>query len=216
MDLCYVVRPGDRNEELRYSLRSLVNLPHERVWVVGHRPSWVRGVEHIRGNGMHSPQLNAIHNLRLACEQLRERFVVMNDDFYIMEPIAEVPSWHDGPLAERLKTAQGAYRDHLRAAQQRLPADALAWTLHIPLVVERDPLAAVLATLAGRVPPEWRTMYGNLTGATGIQAQDVKVRRRCDPTPAGPFLSTSDATIAHVLPLLRERFPHPSPYEVAP
>ena len=35
MDLVYLVRPGEQNEELRWSLRSLVNLPHERVFEVG-------------------------------------------------------------------------------------------------------------------------------------------------------------------------------------
>jgi hypothetical protein len=214
MDIVYIVRPGDRNEELRYSLRSLANLPHERVWIVGHKPAWVRGVEYIRGNGMHSPQHNAIGNLRLACEHLSQRFVVMNDDFYLMEPIAEVPSWHDGPLAERVQTARGAYRDHLRAAQARLPDDALAWTLHIPVVVERDPLAEVLAKLDGRTPPEWRTMYGNLTGQTGAQAPDVKVRRRNDPIPAGPFLSTSDATFPAMRAMLAGRFPTRCAHEV--
>ena len=214
MDVVYYVRRGEQNEELRYSLRSLVNLPHERVWVVGYKPAWVTGVEHIAGNRKHSPHENAIDNLRLACEHLGERFIVFNDDFYVMEPIDAVPSWHDGPLAEKLAQVHGAYRNHLRAAASLLPADAVAWTLHIPLVVERDPLDAVLATLDGKVPPEWRTMYGNLTGATGTQHEDVKVRRRRDDVPAGPFLSSSDGTFHWLLRHLRQRFPVPGPYEV--
>ena len=50
MDAVYYVRPGDRNDELRYSLRSLANLPHDRVWIVGHTPPWVTGIESIQGN----------------------------------------------------------------------------------------------------------------------------------------------------------------------
>ena len=45
MDLVYVVRDG-ANPELRYSLRSVaVNLPHDRVWIVGHVPAWITGCE---------------------------------------------------------------------------------------------------------------------------------------------------------------------------
>jgi hypothetical protein len=212
VNVVYYVRPGRHNEPLRYSLRSLVNLPHERVWIVGHKPEWVQGVEHIDLRPVGNAQSNAVALLRAACEALSGRFVVMNDDFYVMEPI-EVPAWHAGPLSERLTTAAGAYRNHLRAAAERLPADALAWTLHIPVVVDSQPLADVLADLGGRIPAEWRTMYGNLTGATGERHADVKVRRRSDPVPAGPFLSSSPGSFGALLPMLRARFPEPSEYE---
>lgn len=40
-DLVWIVKPGDGNEELRWSLRSAVaHVPHERVWIVGSRPGW--------------------------------------------------------------------------------------------------------------------------------------------------------------------------------
>jgi hypothetical protein len=32
-DVVYVVRPGEKNEELRDSLRSLAHLPHGKGWV---------------------------------------------------------------------------------------------------------------------------------------------------------------------------------------
>jgi hypothetical protein len=171
MDIVYYVRPGEKNEELRYSLRSLVNLPHERVWVIGHTPRWVTGVESIPGNrGPGGPQHVAIGNLGLACEHVEaDSFVVFNDDFYVMEPIEAVPSWHRGPLREWRRS--GAYGLADREAYRRLTAagipEPLDWTLHIPLVVERDRLADVLRAMDGRIPPEWRTMYGNLSGVTG-------------------------------------------------
>jgi hypothetical protein len=47
-DVVYVVRPGNRNEELRYSLRSIAaHLPHRRVWLAGFCPSWVRNISFI-------------------------------------------------------------------------------------------------------------------------------------------------------------------------
>ena len=47
-DLVYIVCPGDQNEELRYSLRSVArNLPGRRVWIFGHTPPWVTGVHSV-------------------------------------------------------------------------------------------------------------------------------------------------------------------------
>lgn len=216
MDVVYYVKPGERNEELRYSLRSLDNLPHDRVWIVGHKPAWVRGVEFIRGNRYRAPMRCAVDNLLLACERLDvEEFVVFNDDFYVMAPVAAIPSWHAGLLAERVRHGSVAYRGHLVAAQQAL-ADLecpLAWTLHIPMVVKRTVLADVLGSLSGSPLPEWRTMYGNRAGLTGELHHDVKVRRRRDPIPPGPFLSSNDATLRVLRPLLMGHFPTPGRYE---
>ena len=47
MDIVYVVRPGDENEALRYSLRSLANIPHRTVWIAGYRPKWCYGIVYV-------------------------------------------------------------------------------------------------------------------------------------------------------------------------
>lgn len=219
MDVVYYVRQGDRNEELRYSLRSLVNFPHERVWIFGHKPRWVDHVLHVPGNRSGGAQSNAISNLRLACEYVgADRFAIFNDDFFVMDPVLAVPSYHAGPLRDRLRGVFGAFATHLRIARDQLLErgypDPIAWTLHIPVVVWRAELASVLASIPSGIPPEWRTMYGNLSGAVGEQAPDVKVRKRSDPLPEGPFLSCSDATFPAVRRVLEARFPRPSRYEV--
>lgn len=223
MEVVYYVRPGERNDELRYSLRSLVNLAHDRVLLVGYKPKWVTNVEHIPAlMTPGGPQMTAADHLLRACERVEgDEFVVMNDDFYLMEPVERVPSLHAGSLAEKAVATRGSYGNALREALRRLTGltDPLAWTLHIPLVVVRQALVDVLRPiLAGShriVRPEWRTMYGNLSGAIGEQAPDVKVRRRTDPMPTGPFLSSHDSAISWLGPILRHRFPAPSPYEVA-
>lgn len=221
-DVVYYVRPGERNEELRYSLRSLVNLAHDRVLMVGYKPKWVTGVEHISAQPQPlGPQMTAADHLHRACERIEsDRFVVFNDDFYVMDPVLAVPTYHAGPLAEKAARTRGSYGNALREALRRLLAfaDPLAWTLHIPMVVDRRLLADILANTlatAHRMVPEWRTMYGNIAGLVGEYADDVKVRRRTDPMPSGPFLSSHDAAIGWLVPILRRRFPTPSPYELA-
>ena len=101
-DVVYFVRKGDQNEELRYSLRSLVNLPHRKVWIVGHTPAWVTGVESIPGNVFREKWWNVVDNLRLAALHVKaEQFVVMNDDIFLMRPPSLAPCYR-GPLVEQI------------------------------------------------------------------------------------------------------------------
>lgn len=219
LDVVYYVRPGERNDELRYSLRSLSNVPHGRVWIVGHKPRWVRGVEYVKGNMHGTVEGNAVGNLALACQHVGQaRFVVFNDDFYVVQPIDRIPSLHAGPLAQRIASARTTYRRQLLAAADLLASlgkrDLLAWTLHVPVVVRLEWLRLALRLIGTRRPiPEWRTVYGNLWGVAGEQAPDVKVRQRSDEFPMGPFLSTQDATLSAVAPRLARLFPNKSEYE---
>lgn len=211
MDVVYYVRPGERNEALRYSLRSLVNLPHDAVWVVGYKPSWVTGVEYLPLRTPGGPAANAIVLLSAACGVVPDdRFIVFNDDFYVMAPVDRVPMLHAGPLSERQRPEPGP----LRAARAKLAElgvrDPLDWTLHVPLEVMRQSLAAILRLVDRH---EWRTMYGNLAGITGERADDVKVRMSRDPIPDGPFLSSAPAMLGRLLPRLRAAFPEPCGYE---
>jgi hypothetical protein len=223
MDLVYLVRNGERNDELRHSLRSLVNLPHGRVWVVGHRPKWLTGVEHIRGNRYPSKELNVYDNLQLACQQVdADRFVVMNDDFFVMRP-AQLRWWHRGTLTDHiaeLNPGLSKWRTSLCNTLEWLTAqgftDPLSYELHVPVVMERDKLADILARAVGKgVPAQWRTLYGNWWQVRSTRRADVRVRRVAAGVKAGTFLSTDDSTFrTHPAGLLvQTMFPEPCRYE---
>ena len=48
MDLVYIVKNSEVNEDLRYSLRSVAKfVPHDKIWIVGYKPSWVQNVEYL-------------------------------------------------------------------------------------------------------------------------------------------------------------------------
>lgn len=227
MDVVYLVRPGDRNDELRHSLRSLVNLPVARVWMVGHRPSWVRDVEHIAGNRHGEVKArNVYDNLLLACSHpdMPERFVVMNDDFYILapaEPLDIAARWRRSLADHIAGVPVSEWRSGLVAAQRWLRSqgvkEPLSYELHIPVTVDRGRLLKVLeeASPVRGVPPQWRTLYGNTWPIAGMQMADVKVKRGMKALPT-PFVSSSDRSWR--LPLfdpLRARFSTPSRWEAA-
>jgi len=225
MDVVYIVRPGDNNEELRYSLRSLVNVPHDRVWIAGHKPNWVTGVEHIPTEQNSRKWWNARRNLTAAVDHpdMPDQFVLFNDDFFVLDPMDSIPVLHRGPVASTIKylnmaVGPSAYMRGLVATSQMLTTwgipDPLCYSLHVPLPIVKDGMRAVLQASEGRKDRlHLRTLYGNLMAIGGEEIADCKINRR-NPTPTGPFLSTSDATFAEAQMALYERFPDPSPYEL--
>lgn len=224
-DVVYLVRRGDRNPELKYSLRSLRNMPHGRVVVVGHRPNWLGGVTHVAGNRNGAEKaLNIFDNLRLACDHVdADRFVLMNDDFFIMEPVDGPPSWHRGRLADHLARVrqQSAWRTSLQTTLDWLRArghdDPLSFAVHAPMPFEVAKLAEVLDLAAGpRIPPGARSIYGNWWNIPAVEIEDPKVRCTRDGwTPGMALASTDDQTFRHhrIGQIIRARFARPSEFE---
>lgn len=230
-DLVYFVRRGEANDELRFSLRTAeANLPHERVWIAGHAPSWVRGVEVLPGNKRSSKWENGPDNLRIACLALLERgigdLVVMNDDFYVMSPVADLPARRRaGTLAEQVARLhpspwQASLAQTLKLLRARGHDRPLSYELHAPVAMRTEwLLEAVLIIQADKpraIPAQWRTTYGNVFRVEAEPAKDrkrLKLRPPSDePEPA--FDSSDDRTFRRVQrPALAELFPEPSRYE---
>lgn len=223
MDVVYICRKG-ANEELRYSLRSLANIEHDRVWIFGDCPSWFTG-SHVHVEQFGRKQGNAKRNLLAACTNSRvsDPFLLMNDDFYIIAPTE--PALYDrGPSADVIaeyerKHPGGSYTEALKATDELLRADGyedpLSYELHMPMPVHKALMLKVLERVMsdGRTTLQNRTMYGALAGLPSTTVADVKVYGPDDLPPTGAYLSSSDATFPLVFPLLSELFPEPSPYE---
>ncbi len=234
MDAVYVVRPGNANNELRYSLRSLVeNLPSVgRVWLAGHAPRWLHEIDHIavvqrRGRNYE----NSSANLLAACEhpEVSERFVFMHDDIFIMKPLKEVPVLHRGlvRVTAEFYRSLGSTR-YLAGLEQTLelmerldidPATALSYELHAPMVLEKAKMAEALRLplrLGSHIEGlHKRTLYGNYWAVGGEESHDFKVSRKVHWSPDWPFLSTTDAVFSSnpVGEHIRRVFNSPSPYE---
>ena len=94
MDVVYTLRNTDECEEIIYSLRSLKNLPHDKVFIVGGCPKNINKekVIYIPTLQNNSKYKNTTNNLKIACldNRLSSDFILMNDDFFIMSPIENV------------------------------------------------------------------------------------------------------------------------------
>jgi hypothetical protein len=223
-DIVYIVRPGDRNHELRYSVRSLVNLPHGRVWIVGYKPTWLEGAEviEVRSQG-HVKHSNAKANLRAACEhpEVSEAFYYFNDDFFVMQSMETLPVFHRGTVTEVIAgyASRSAYIQYMEQTRdlliERGIAEPLSYELHAPMLVSKHGMIEALALCSDPQHQE-RTIFGNLQHIGGERVDDYKVYGRDGNWQEWPFISTEDS-VFRAYPVghyIREQFPDPSPYEV--
>lgn len=229
-DLVVPVRQGAVNEPLRYALRTwAANLPHRKVWIVGHRLPWLAGVEHIptvqRGLSKYTATTLAV---RKACEHpdVSSTFLLCNDDFFVMEPIAGgMPVLHRGLMrdveAYYASRASGSYLRGMRETRDLLASlgvdDPISYELHVPMPVDKVGMLGALDLGRDLTVLHKRTMYGNLARLGGEQISDVKVLHRGPTLPPGPFLSTMPDSFASgfVGQRIRRAFPKPCRYERA-
>jgi len=215
MDVVYTCRSGP-NEELRYSLRSLVNLEGvDRVWVVGDAPGWYTGPL-VRVPSRTNKYDTVRANLRAVLDaDVSETFVLMNDDFFVT---ANTPPLclAEGLLLHRMRRFQktqpgGRYTRELEATYKFLLGQVgypLSFELHVPMVMHKTGLRDVL-----KMPGLWRSLYGNLFMQSWDLADDVKLYGGDRWFVYTPFLSTTDGSFRDHREKFDEMFSAPSRFE---
>lgn len=223
MDAVYVTRDGE-NPELRYSLRSLQNVPHNDVWIFGGVPSWVdtENVK-IRPNRQEStPYRSTLSHIEKACDDIEvsDPFLLWNDDYYAMKPTV-VPVLHRGTLDHFLEAStntpwwKGLRETHALLKEIRIE-NPMCYEVHAPLVIhKRDMQHAIrLVKKNGLNGSALRSVYGNIAPIGGHRTEDPKMFYRSDLFPQGDWLSSGPSVFhSTVEPVLRYLFPYPSIYE---
>jgi len=229
MDLVYICRNGE-NEELRYSIRSAVkNLPHDKIWVVGGKPDWYTG-NHIEVAQIKGKYSNARNSLRAICDSkdISDSFVLMNDDFYIINRVDTVPYMYAGTLSEKIDQREDIFsgntyttllKQTLGSLSRKKVRVVLDYELHVPMVMEKKKLQKVLG-LSGL----WRSVYGNVFDVGGIKIRDVKVYDKKNRFYANSYdinnleldyLSSNDDSFEMIKEMvLEKRFPNKTLYEI--
>lgn len=233
MDIVYLVKNSPTNEELTYSLRSLENISHEKVFLVGGCPHNID-----RGKVIYIPTLqgpnkykNTTLGLKTICEdrRLSEDFILMNDDFFILKPIKY-------PVSE-LNLCRGTISEVLSGMRARIGGDTyytismaqtdvflqdlgykspLSYELHIPMVINKKSfLGLFLLNYIGSIQyGHYRSIYGNLYLKDSKEVEDVKVYYDNMTKHSDKFLSTEDNSWPLIRPEVEALFPGKSPYEL--
>lgn len=226
-DIVYVVKEQEYNEELRYSLRSLANLPHRRVWLAGYCPRWTANVGCIRVRKVrgHTKYQSSTANLRAALEHpdVAEELLLFNDDFFILKPVTGMPLFHRGPVddVERYYAARanGLYLRGLRQTRNLLAELGIerpnSYELHVPLPIVKSRMLDALAVGEGLTVVHKRTLYSNLWQLGGQRLRDVKMMTHTQqPPPSARFLSTFEPSWGGATGrFIRAAFPKPGRYE---
>lgn len=221
-DVLYLVKPSEENDELKYSLRSLKNLNHGRVFLAGYKPSWVGAkYEHIPVEQSGKKYQNTRNNLITALQddRLSDDFILMNDDFFIMKPTDRVPPLRRlRPIEHYIELFQKLDPDSYYVQTMRQTRDLLrewgmqeidSYELHVPVIFNKQKLAKVLEMIPEGMMPHIRTVYGNYYKIGGERIEDVKIIRDDQViNEDARFLSTIDGSFEEgaVGRYLRDRF----------
>lgn len=218
-DIVYICRDG-QNEELRYSLRSLTNVEHGEVWVIGGRPDWYVG-EFIQSSQKDRKLTNARRALRAACtdDRISDPFLYFNDDFYAMKPGGRVRAHHRGPIRDLAAAMpfRSAYTANMLVTASMLERlgnkKPISYELHVPMLMRKAQMLEVLDMIEEHGGGQERSLYGNLAGIGGTRINDVKIYTEDDPMPRGRWLSSSDKSFHLLQGYLMEHFDRPSDWE---
>ena len=231
MDIVYTLSGNYTGQELRFSLRSLANIAHDKVFFVGGCPVWAKNVIHIPTEQKDTKYKNTTNNLIVVCKDSRisADFVLMNDDFFILDSISpEELNLHNGPVDKSLdryrrliphgsKYVQGMEQTK-RFLQEVGINNPLSYELHIPFVINKKRFLKMFSLPGISDIPclHKRTAYGNLYLPGGVEMQDVKVfgNNGFVPDNCGKFLSCNDIGFWQVRSFLMGKFPDKSNYEI--
>lgn len=222
-DIVYFVKESPVNEELRYSLRSLVNFPHRKVIFYGGCPDGLKPDVHIKVNqNLENKWLNVNKMLRLACKnkEITKDFWLFNDDFFIMEKIETPYNYYNGDLYKRIVTLEDKYNGITPYTQQlrdtckeleSMGCTTKNYAIHVPILINRKKAIELLNMTKC---PMFRCLYGNYAKIGGRFSRDVKIVSKDKLYKRGIYLSTDDNSFeGEVGKQIRQKFPVKCKYE---
>jgi len=233
MDIVYILGTGSvwQDNEIRYSLRSVFKnvLDLGNIFVVGEFPGWLQGVSHIPcRDDFGAKWRNAYMKTRAACENpnISENFLLMNDDFFILEPIkaAEYPYYYSTKilLKNSLKKARFKTTPHLTAA--RLPVkrkNFLNFAVHRPVRINKKMYLEMPEPELKMLGFSPRAYYCNYYNLPGVGYRERNLQPRCrekdiekmtkGQTDISMFSMTARSPVFQNW--IKRKFPNPSAYE---
>lgn len=232
-DIVYFVKECPNNEELRYSIRSVVeNFPYNSIWFYGGCPTTLEPDHMVRVEQRGSRKWEKVRNMMLeACknDNLTEDFWLFNDDFFVLKPMPNgIEPRFDGTLTSKIERVEANHGGspsewtnnlrHLRETLQKAGKGEKNYAIHVPLLVNRRKMREVLEKYPDE--PMMRALYGNYWEIGGVEVLDPKLAEQYNKGLADwlremDVVSTSDESFlsGDIGGWLRGRFGIKSKYE---
>jgi len=158
MDFVYIIKPGEKGIDLRYSLRSIAKYyPNNKVWIIGYKPAWVTNVEYLPVEQKGTKWANSTLNVIKACEcpNISDNFILMNDDFFAISPILPLEKVIDSNLGKlddiiiRYKSHVGGWADgfaHIKNLLNELGIrkPLYSYEAHLPIKINKQKFLEVI------------------------------------------------------------------------
>ena len=222
-DIVYILKDDVEADELRYSLRSLENFPHNKVWFFCGCPKGIRPDEYVpfKQTGNRKFEKATSTYRAIAESGVTDDFWMFNDDFFILEKVEDFPYMYNGTLAEYIEFIRTRNRvhpyarrlDRTRVNLESKGLGTLNYALHIPMLFNKEKVLETLREFPD--DPMFRSLYGNLHKVGGVEENDCKI---CDmeTIPEGwKLVSTYEDSFKNgkVGEWIRAKFPTPSRWE---
>lgn len=236
-DLVYIVGgpTDDDRADLRYSLRSFdanLGMTFRDVWIVGDVPTWVRGVKRLPLPPVPEKFANQRASLTAYVNHpdAAERFVLLNDDMFVIEKTDTLPTcrnrnpaskWAEAEQADGVRL-NGWHRTVIATAEwvaERTGTDPHIYEVHTPLLFDTREMAQLLAEypldrpfVAGELYPiAGRGGVGEHCGNAKVKRDDSLETKLAHPM---PYLSGNpDSWVGALGDLIRDMFPIPCRWE---
>ena len=229
MNFVYICKDGE-NEELRYSIRSVVkNCNVDSLWVIGGKPDWYVG-QYAPVSQKYSKYKNAFNNFKTICNTsgIPDDFILMNDDFFIIKPIDTIVSYYSGTLEDKIDAyetvlGRSSYINRLKITQDKLLQmgidNPLNYEIHVPMKMSKEKFDNILRMNHNLL---YRSIYGNTSSDESKEMSDVKVYKSENFAPLSydyeakkyPFLSTESGSFLELKDLyLSKQFKNKTIYE---
>lgn len=228
IDVVYILRNG-KNEELRYSLRSVEkNFPHKRIWFYGGKPDNIEPDVFVPFEQIGKTKWQKVRNtIEAVCknDNITKDFWLFNDDFFVMKEVKKPVNYYDGTLSGRILQIeskvfgrQSEYslmlRHLLKTLQDAGIETPLNYAHHTPMKINRKKMLETLEKYPNE--PMFRALYGNINKIGGENMPDVKFYQNRQPFPIGTYASTADESwrSEKIGQIIRGKFAYKSRFEV--
>ncbi len=227
-DVVYILANNCPAEELRYSIRSVVeNFPHDRIVFYGGKPEGIEPDKYVEVQQQGADRYDkVVSTIKLVCQDadISDDFWLFNDDFFVMDKVEDLPHLYQGSIQDRIDLLAGRWgkfghyiraQIHVKSYLERNGYSTLDYALHMPMLINKSKALEVLE--AHPYTKMFRTVYGNVCALGGEQIPDCKIYdRTIEPDHSSLFLSTTDRSFkGNVGKYIMKQFPFKSDYEVA-
>lgn len=235
MDILIPVKQSERNDELKYVLRSIeAYVPHRNIVIVGYKPEWLTNDKFMPHDLKGDKFTTVIHHIVHAAydSTLSEAFILFHDDLFVLDKLYDLPLWNIGSLEQWIKERDQKVRPSkqyqvenakrtLYILKQWLIQEPLNYALHVPRVLSksgvRDTWHSYQEIYPETEPVLFNTLYHNRMQQKSTYHEDVKIHDAISiPDFDDQFVSTTDHSFAYgeVGKYIRSMFPNKSKYEL--